>query len=376
MLITTDEQMREFVDRASRAPMVAVDTEFVRERHYFPRLCLVQLGTEDEQVAIDPFAVTDTEPLVRLFQDPRVVKVFHACSQDMEVLLRFLGILPRPVFDTQLAASYLGDRCQVGYGHLVGEYCHVKLTKTEAMTDWAARPLDDAQLAYALDDVKYLPSIWRTMTKELEERGRADWVLPEFEHATDPATYLRDPREAFRKVRRVGTLTRRQLATARELAAWREHRAMELDLPRRSVLSDELLIDLARVAPTDMRSLLRIRGTDGFSAEERAQLVAACAQGLACPEDACPEADHHGHLSLDAESVCDLMYALTRLRADQLGVAPSVLASRDDLVAFSERRAGSPLSGGWRYEVIGRHLEDLLEGRSGLTVKDGRVELL
>ena len=376
MLITTDEQMREFVNRASQAPVVAVDTEFVRERHYFPRLCLVQLGTEDEQVAIDPFAITDTEPLVRLFRDPNVVKVFHACSQDMEVLLRFLGVLPHPVFDTQLAASYLGDRCQIGYGHLVGEYCHVRLPKTEAMTDWAARPLDAAQLAYALDDVKYLPSIWRTMTKELEERGRTEWVLPEFERATDPATYLRDPREAYRKVKRIGTLTRRQLATARELAAWREHRAMELDLPRRSVLSDELLVDLARVAPTDMRALMRIRGTDSFSAEERAQLVAACAAGLACPEADCPETDRHAHPSLDEESVGDLMYALTRLVAEQLEVAPSVLASREDLVMFSERREGSPLSIGWRYEVLGRHLEDLLEGRSGLTVKDGRVELL
>ena len=376
MLITTDEQLHAFADRAAASTVLAVDTEFMREKVYHPRLCLIQMGTETEQVAVDPFAISDPAPLVRLFTNPFLTKVFHACSQDMEVLLHYCGTLPWPLFDTQVAASFLGDHYQIGYGALVEDYCGVCLPKSESLTDWSRRPLDDAQIAYALDDVRYLPGIWRSMAAELERKGRASWVEPEFRHAADPASYAHDPRDAYRRVKRVGTLTRRQLAVARELAAWREGRALAIDRPRRWVLTDELLVETAKRCPTSAEALLRIRGTGELAPADRVQVLAAVRAGLACPADQLPETEHHTRPSLDAECVCDLMYALTRKVADQEGIASAILASRDDLMGYLKHRARSPLATGWRYEVLGRHLDDLLAGQVGLTVKDGRVELL
>lgn len=376
VLITTDEQLRAFIDRASASEVVAVDTEFMREKVYFPKLCLIQLGTDTEQVAVDPFAVSDPAPLVRLFTNPFVTKVFHACSQDIEVILHWCGVAPWPLFDTQLALSFVSDRYQIGYGALVEEYCHVSLPKAESLTDWTRRPLDQAQIAYALDDVRYLPGIWRTMRGQLEKLGRLSWVEPEFRRLANPAVYEHNPREAFRRVKRAGSLSRRQLAVARELAAWRERTAASTDRPRRWVLSDELLVEIAKRTPTAMEALLRIRGTGELPAADRASILEACRLGMACPAHECPEPDRHTRPSMEEECVCDIMYALTRMVAQKEGMASSVLASRDDLASFLTDRASSALSKGWRYEVLGSHLDQLLNGEVGLTVKDGRVELL
>lgn len=376
MLITSDEQLRDFVGRALASEVLAVDTEFMREKTYHPKLCLIQLGTDDEQVAVDVFSVTDPEPLVRVFSDESIVKVFHACSQDMEVLLDFCSCLPRPLFDTQVAAAYLGDRNQIGYASLVEEVCGVALAKAESMTDWTRRPLDGAQIEYALDDVRYLPRIWREMRDRLEAAGRTSWVEGEFERLSDPETYAHDPRRAYTHVKRVSMLTRRQLAVARELAAWREVRAERIDRPRRWVLSDELLVEIARRMPSSDAALLRIRGMAELDEADRRELLAACAEGASCRRELLPEAQRHAKPSTDEECVCDLMYALTRMVAQQQGIASSIIASRDDLMGFLEHPASSPLSRGWRHEVLGSMLEDLLAGRVGLTVKDGRVELL
>lgn len=377
MLITNDDQLRAFADRASASPVLAVDTEFIRERLYWPRLCLVQLGTEREQVAVDPFSVTDLAPIVRLFTNPFITKVFHACSQDMEVLQAWCGVLPAPLFDTQVAASYVSSRHQASYATLVDDYCGVSLPKTESLTDWSLRPLDEAQLSYALDDVRYLPAIWHTMIAELERTGRVSWVEPEFARLADPATYRHDTYEAFRRVKRVGTLSRRQLAVAREVAAWREEQAQRADRPRRWLLSDELIVEIAKRMPGDTAALMRIRGLSDVEPADRAQLLEACRRGRECPLERCPQLDRHGKPSVESESVCDIMNALARLVADREGIAPAILASRDDLLGYlAGDREDSPLAQGWRREVLGRHLDDLLEGRVGLTVKDGRVELL
>jgi ribonuclease D len=376
VLITTDSQLREFADRASRSEVLAVDTEFMREKVYHPRLCLVQLGTDDEQVAVDPFAITDTAPLVRLFSNPFITKVFHACAQDMEVLLQYVGMLPRPLFDTQIAASYLGDRSQIGYAALVEERCGVVLAKTESLTDWSRRPLDAAQLSYALDDVRYLPAIWRAMRDELAERGRSSWVADEFEAASDPAAYVHNPTDAWKRVKRVNALSRRQLAVARELAAWREERASAIDRPRRWVLSDELVVEVAKRMPQNAEALRRIRGAADLSPADQRSVVEAVGRGRACPEGDLPVCERYARPSADEECACDLMYALARLVAAREGLAVSMLASRDDLMAHLHDPGSSPLSSGWRHEVLGSQLDELLAGRAGLTIKEGRVELL
>lgn len=376
MLITTIDQLESLVDRMSASDVVAIDTEFVREKSYYPKLCLIQLGTEHEQAAVDPFAVQDLRPLVRLFSNPFITKVFHACMQDMEVLLHCCGVLPWPLFDTQVALAYMSDRYQIGYGALVEEYCGVPLAKSESMTDWSRRPLDDAQLAYALDDVRYLPGIWRDMRRQLEERGRIAWLEDEFRRLASPGSYQLDPREAFRRVKRSGSLDRRRLAVVREVAAWRETRAVELNRPRRWVLPDELVVEIAKRGPANTEALARIRGMSEVSQPDCTAIVEAVRRGMACPDDECPELDHHARPTLREECVCDVMYALTRMIAEQECIAPAVLASRDDLMAYIRQPASSPVSRGWRHEVLGCHLDRLLSGEVGLSVKDGRVELL
>lgn len=377
MYISTDDQLAEFCTRASAFDAVAVDTEFLRERTYHPRLCLVQVATPDESVVIDPLAVKNLAPLAELFQDPETVKVFHACSQDMEVLLQALGILPAPIFDTQVAATFLGERLQVSYNGLVQTFCGVNLPKSESLTDWSRRPLTPQQIEYAVDDVRYLIRAYAAMRDRLEELGRLSWVIDEIKPLGDLSHYEVDKREVYKRVKRVTSCTRRQLAIARELAAWRENRAERHNIPRKWVMSDEVLLALTKRAPRDVNDFRSIRGTEQLSENDVAAALVAIERGARCPADKLPPANHARKApSSDMESVTDLMYALVRLVAESSGVATAMIASRDDLADYIEHPERSRLREGWRFELLGSRLDDLLSGNMGLTVKDGRVEIL
>lgn len=377
MYISTDDQLAEFCTRASAFDAVAVDTEFLRERTYHPRLCLVQVATPDESVVIDPLAVKNLAPLAELFQDPEAVKVFHACSQDMEVLLQALGILPAPIFDTQVAATFLGERLQVSYNGLVQTFCGVNLPKSESLTDWSRRPLTPQQIEYAVDDVRYLIRAYAAMRDRLEELGRLSWVIDEIKPLGDRSHYEVDKREVYKRVKRVTSCTRRQLAIARELAAWRENRAERHNIPRKWVMSDEVLLALTKRAPRDVNDFRSIRGTEQLSENDVAAALVAIERGARCPADKLPPANHARKApSSDMESVTDLMYALVRLVAESSGVATAMIASRDDLADYIEHPERSRLREGWRFELLGSRLDDLLSGNMGLTVKDGRVEIL
>ena len=377
MYISTVEDLEAFCERARTYPAVAVDTEFLRERTYHPRLCLVQVGTPDESVAIDPLAIEDASALAALLVDEGVVKVFHACSQDMEVLRYALGVLPRPVFDTQVAATFLGERMQISYHGLVHAFCGVNLPKTESLTDWSRRPLTDQQLEYALDDVRYLIKAYHIMVKRLTKRGRLGWVLDELASVTDESRYVVDRREVFRRVKRINSCTRRQLAIARELAAWREGRADRMNIPKKWIMSDEVLLALVKRAPATAEEFLATRGTEQLSEGDIKAALQAIARGRRCPADKLPEVGHaRKSPSSDLESVTDLMYALIRLVADRAEVATAMIASRDDLADYVDHPERSKLREGWRYELVGPMLDDLLAGNMGLTVKDRKVEIL
>ena len=376
MYLSTKNELEQFCQQASAAKVIAVDTEFLRERTYFPKLCLVQVAAGDNIAAIDPILIDDLTPLAELFEDPSVTKVFHACGQDLEVLLDGMGVTCAPVFDTQLAAAFLGLRQQVSYASLVESYCGVRLPKAESLTDWSRRPLDPEQLTYAEDDVRYLPGIYDRMMAELIERDRLSWVAPEMEALCDPARIKRDPREAYRRLRRAGSLTRRQLAVAREACAWREETAARRDLPRKWVASDEVIVEVCKRTPTTLDRLRRIRGTDQIGEGDARLLLAAVARGAACPADECPKMERHARPSADTESVIDLMYAVLRLISERSGVATQLIATRDDLLEFVQDRGSSSLASGWRHELAGSTLERLLAGEVGLTVRDGRIELL
>ena len=376
MYLSTHAELAQFCELASAAKVIAVDTEFLRERTYFPKLCLVQVAAGDHIAAIDPILIEDLSPLAALFEDPSVTKVFHACGQDLEVLLDGMGVVCAPVFDTQLAAAFLGLRQQVSYASLVESYCGVRLAKAESLTDWSRRPLDPEQLTYAEDDVRYLPGIYERMMAELVEKDRLSWVAPEMDALCDLSRIRRDPRESYLRLRRAGSLTRRQLAVAREVCAWREETAARRDLPRKWVASDEVIVEVCKRAPMTLDRLRRIRGTDQIGEREARGLLEAVARGAACPADECPKIARHARPSADVESVVDLMYAVLRLVSEQSGVATQLIATRDELLDFAQSREGSPLATGWRHELAGATLERLLAGEVGLTVRDGRIELL
>lgn len=377
MYISTHQALLDFCQRAREFDAIAVDTEFLRERTFHPRLCLVQIATPAESVAVDPLVIDDLSPLAELMADESVTKVFHACSQDMEVMLHTVGVLPRPIFDTQVAAAFLGERQQISYGALVQTFCGVSLPKTESLTDWSRRPLTDKQIEYAIDDVKYLIVVYTEMMSRLRELGRVDWVLDELRPLADESHYRADRHEAFRKVKRINSCSRHQLGIARELAAWREDRAERRNIPRKWVMSDDTLLALVKRNPVRVEEFRSIRGTDQLGERDVDGALMAIKRGASCPHDRLPlMVRGHRQISPELESVTDLMYALIRLVAERSGVATSVIASRDDLADYIEHPEQSPLREGWRFELVGSRLDDLLSGNMGLTVKDGKIELL
>lgn len=376
MYLSTQEELAAFCERAAASKVLAVDTEFLREKTFFPKLCLVQVAAGEDIAAIDPILIEDLSPLAALFEDPSITKVFHACSQDLEVLLDGMGVECAPVFDTQLAAAFLGLRQQVSYASLVESYCGVRLPKAESLTDWSRRPLDPEQLSYAEDDVRYLPGIYDRMVSELVGRDRLSWVTPEMERLCDFSRIRRDPREAYLRLRRASSLTRRQLAVAREVCAWRERVAAERDIPRKWVISDEVVVEVCKRAPSSVERLRRIRGIDQMAERDALSLVDAVARGVACPAEECPKMTRHARPSAETEGVIDLMYAVLRLVSEKSGVATQLIATRDDLLDFLLDRGSSRLAHDWRWELAGSTLDRLLAGEVGLTVKNGSIELL
>ena len=376
MYISEYQDLKAFCERAASSKILAVDTEFLREKTYYPKLCLIQIATYEESACVDPLAIDDLSPLRDLLVDKRITKVFHACTQDLEVILHAMGVVAAPVFDTQLAAAFLGLRQQVGYGMLVEHYTGVRLPKADSLTDWSRRPLDAEQLAYAEDDVRYLPGIYDAMMTQLVAKNRLGWLTPEMEELSDRSHFERLPEQAYLHLKRSSSLTRRQLAVAREVCAWRERRAAERDIPRKWLVSDEILVEVCKRCPKTMDRLRRIRGTEQISDREADGLLRAVRKGLAIGPADLPVQKRRERSSAEAEGAIDLMYALLRIISERSGIAPQLIATREDLVDLAAGREGCRLQSGWRYELAGSRLMRLLSGEMGLTVKDGRVEIL
>nr|XP_061807066.1 ribonuclease D-like [Nerophis lumbriciformis] len=261
ILVETDRALVEAAEQWHEASAVALDTEFVRTRTFFARLGLVQVATDEQIWLVDPLQL-DPAPIIGLMKDRNVVKIFHSCSEDLEVLHRLSGDFPQPLFDTQLAAAFTGHGYSLGYSRLVERFHSVELPKGETRTDWTRRPLSSAQLRYAAQDVLYLLPIYRRLQSELDELSRSDWLREDLAGLMDSERFLPDPRKAYRKIKGGGRLDRRQRGLLRDLAAWRELEARRRDLPRNFVIREQVLIDVAQRQPTDQQQLLRIDGLD------------------------------------------------------------------------------------------------------------------
>lgn len=368
--ITDTEKLRGFCEAIAESDWVALDTEFIREQTYYPRLCLVQIAVPGKVALIDPIAITDLSPLRELLCDTGRIKVLHAASQDLEIFFHLWGEVPAPVFDTQIAATLLGQGDQTGYGKLVETILGITLPKGHARTDWAQRPLDPEQIDYAAADVTHLCDLYLRIRADLERNGRLGWLADDFAALCDPARYRPDPANAWRRLRGARSLPERQVRVVAALAAWREETAMKTDRPRRWVLQDDALIDIARLRPQDHPALSRIRGlNEGLVRRHGDALIEilARAESLPLPEGFEGRPHRPGR---DEEALVDAAMVLLKLCATGAGVSPSMLASRRDVEALARGETDGALSSGWRARLAGNSLREFVAGRTCLCVDE------
>lgn len=365
--------LKAFVERASNSSILAIDTEFLREKTYYARLCLLQAATDKEVVLIDPFQIDDLSVLAPLLTKPSITKIFHAGTQDLEIIYREVGVLPEPIFDTQIAAALLGHTQQIGYANLVQAECGVAIKKSDSFTDWSIRPLSKSQRKYAADDVIYLPEIYNNMREKLSSAGRLEWLESDFAELVKKERYELDVRERYRRLKRVSHLSRRQLSAAREVAAWREEEAQRRDIPRKWVMTDEQVVEACKREARSIDELFMVRGTgERLTTRSARKVVAALIEGLDAPEDTWPENERSGRNEPNVDLQLDLMNALVRLRAKENNVAFQTLASHDDLVRVARGHTQDVnLLRGWRKALVGDELLDLLAGKLCLSIDQG-----
>ncbi len=373
--LTTTEELAEFCTRARGFEYVTVDTEFLRERTYFSKLCLVQLAvpgeTRDDAVLVDPLENDlSLEPLYELFRDPSVVKVFHAARQDLEIFYVDAGVIPEPMFDTQVAAMVCGFGEQVGYETLVRRIAKEQLDKTSRFTDWSRRPLTEAQKKYALADVTHLRDIYEFLARKLAESGRDKWVAEELRTLTNPETYIVKPEEAWKRIKtRNGS--GRFLAVLRELARFREGYAQSRDVPRSRVYKDDAMIELASTKPASLQDLSRSRLLlrEARKGEIAEGILRAVEEGLKCPPEDMPKLDNARSKLQVNPALADLLRVLLKAKSEEFGVASKLIASASDLDELSAGGRDLPALSGWRRDVFGGDALRLCEGKIALAAR-------
>ncbi len=381
-LITETDELARFCAQCAQFPYVTCDTEFLRERTYYAQLCLVQLACpgkgEGSAVLLD--ALSDRlslDPLYELFRNPKVVKVFHAARQDLEIFQLGAGVLPKPFFDTQVAAMVCGYGDQVSYETLARQIARASIDKSSRFTDWSRRPLSEAQMAYALADVTHLRRIYEVLSQRLRDTGRESWVAEELAVLTDPATYVVDPELAWTRLK-----TRSSqpgfLAALRELARFREETAQSKNVPRSRILKDDALLELAANRPKNHDDLgkSRLLLREGRRGDIADGILAAVARAAALPASEIPKPREDTPRKPGSEAVAELLRVLLKARADASGVAQRLIASGADLDALAAEESDVPALNGWRYEVFGRDATALREGRIALAANGGSVKVV
>jgi len=378
-LITETAELDALCTRLRALPFVTVDTEFMRERTYWPELCAVQLAGETEVAVVDALAPgLDLAPLGALLADTAVEKVFHAARQDIEIFVLRFGDVPRPLFDTQVAAMVAGFGDQVGYDSLVSALTGGHIDKAHRFSDWSARPLSTAQIAYAAADVTHLRRVYERLRARLEKENRLDWVAEEMAVLTDPATYRPDPEQMWERLR-PRTSNRRMLGVLRAVAAWREREAQRANIPRNRMVKDETLLEIAATAPDTPEALARARGVTRGFAEGRvgASLLAAVAEAKDLPESALPAVPSTRDGPRPSPALVSLLKVLLAAKCEQHNVAPKLVASSEDIDRLaSEDAPDLPVLHGWRHEVFGADAQALKQGRIALGVEGKRIRLI
>ncbi|WP_112309598.1 ribonuclease D [Pseudogemmobacter bohemicus] len=380
--ITTTEELASFCAAAKSAPYVTIDTEFLRERTYWSKLCLIQMalpGKEGDAVLVDPILGEDMslEPLYDLFRHEAVVKVFHAARQDLEIFFVEGNVFPVPLFDTQIAAMVCGFGEQVGYETLVRKIARANLDKTSRFTDWSRRPLSDAQKEYALADVTHLRVIYEWLAAQLKKNGRSAWVEEELAVLVDPATYTVHPDEAWKRIK-TRTSSGRFLAIVRELAKFRETWSQGQNVPRSRVMKDDALLELASTRPTTMEELGRSRLLlrEGRKPEIAEGILAAIQAGMEVRNEDLPKVAPQIDQPQTNAALADLLRVLLKAKSEQLGVAPRLIAAASELDAIAAGKRDVEALQGWRGEVFGDEALRLCKGEIALTAKGTEIRTI
>ena len=375
-LITDSGALADFCARLVGADFVTVDTEFLRDKTYWPQLCLVQIAGPEEAAAIDTLAPgLDLAPLLALMVDPKLLKVFHAARQDIEIFFHLSGSVPHPVFDTQVAAMVCGFGDSVSYETLATKLANARIDKSSRFTDWAHRPLTPRQLDYALADVTYLRTAYEKLKLQLDQSGRASWLDEEMAGLIDPATYRLDPAESWKRLKTRGG-NRRFLTILREIAAWRELAAQQRDIPRGRILRDEALLEIAAHAPKTIDELARIRGLGRSVAEGKlgAEMLDCVLRGLAAPEADAPEPPPRNDMPPGLGPLVDLLRVLLKLRCEDNDVAQKLVANSSELeMIAADDNADVPALQGWRHEIFGQDALALKHGKLALSARGKRI---
>ncbi|MBT3204489.1 MAG: ribonuclease D [Gammaproteobacteria bacterium] len=373
--IDSNQALKDFCFTIQSCKYCALDTEFIREKTYFPLLALIQLATETEQACIDPLAIDDFSPLVEIFQNTSMVKILHSPSQDLELFFQQFDALPEPVFDTQLAAAVLGYANQIGYADLVNRKCGVQLEKKYTRADWSRRPLSDGELDYAMDDVRYLIQMYETMKDELESRDRWSWIQADFQKMSDKAVYQLDMTMLWKKLRGVQKLKGAALNNADQLCRWREQLAINKNRPKRWMLKDEDLIDIARFKPVTHNDLKQIGNLSADYIKKNGDAILKVIKEASLIDSSqYPKLPEFVKLNIDQQATSDCLMAICRVVAEKNKIALASVTTKKEIDQLVAGKVGSKITTGWRNEMIGKYLLQFLNGEISLSCVNGQLE--
>jgi len=378
-IVKTTHDLEHFINNLTVSNYVTVDTEFIRETTYWPQLCLIQIASPETMGVIDPLSPEiDLTAFFRLMADPKVVKVFHAARQDIEIIYHLSGIIPYPLFDTQVAATVCGYGESISYDQIVARITGVQLDKTSRFTNWAQRPLTENQLNYALADVTYLRDVYVKLSQQLKKTKRDHWLNEEIATLSSPATYEIPLDEAWKRVK--GRVRKPiELAILQNIAAWRESEARLNDVPRGRIVKDDTLIEIATQKPKDVNALSRLRSIPkGWERSAFANgLLEAVNAAMQIPKEDLPKIDKNRALPEGAAAAIDLLKVLLKLVSEENGVASKIVANADDIekIVLNRHKSNVPAMTGWRYEIFGKKAESLLNGEVGFKFQDNRLIL-
>lgn len=374
LYVDNNEKLQQLCQSIKDAPLLILDTEFVREKTYRAKLCLIQIATDDIVACIDPIALPDISSLMDIINDKNKLKILHAARQDYEIFFDLTNQLPQPLFDSQLAASLLGYGEQAGYATLVEKVLGVQLDKAHTRTDWSKRPLSEAQIRYASDDVVYLRELYPLLQKQLIEQGRENWLDEEFDALCQPELFITRPEDAWNKVKGINRLRPRQLAAAKNISEWREKMAVKKDRPRRWILADDILLAASQLLPKNISQLESIANIKKSVIENSGEIILDCVQkALTLNENELPSTVKPKRLSADQEIIADLLLTQLKLIANEYNISPTNIANRKMIEKLICGETDIALLKGWRHQLAGNKLQELLSGELVLRIEKNKV---